>query len=396
MTPSLDEIKSRYPSVSFPIYLDNQASTRPDPSVAQAMLPYLEGKYGNPHASAHAFGWEADAAVEIAREHVAALIGAQPNEIVFTSGATESNNLAFKGVMACMPPEKDRIVTTAVEHKCVLESCRALEAEGRKVSYLPVRENGIVDPDAVLGAATERTALVSVMAANNETGTVQPVAEVGAICRERGVLFHVDAAQGAGKIPLDVRAMSVDLMSLSAHKMYGPKGIGALFVRRKPRIRLEPLLHGGGQERGLRSGTLPTMLAVGFGEAARLALTRLTEDGERLARLSDLFLRLLRRDVPDLVVNGDAEKRVPGSLNLAFPGIEADAMISSLRLLAVSSGSACASSGGEPSYVLRAIGLDKERIRASVRFGLGRFTTEGEVRCAAEMIGLYVRSTRDG
>jgi cysteine desulfurase len=375
-----------------PIYLDNQSSTRVDPGVLEAMLPYFTEEFGNPHSSSHPYGRAAAEAVERARGEIAALINADPREIVFTSGATEANNLAIKGAahFARSYPQggqvRDHIVTLTTEHKCVLESCKALQSEGFGVTYLPVEPNGLVSLGALEAALSDRTLLVSVMAAHNEIGVIQPLSEIGALCRSKGVLFHSDAAQAVGKIPLDVEAMKIDLLSISGHKVYGPKGVGALYVRRRPRVRLLPLIDGGGQERGLRSGTLPTPLCVGLGRAAAIAGAEMAEESDRLRRLRDDMLRTLSRKVPGLQVNGDLEHRLPGSLNFSFPGIPALTLIEACPSIAISTGSACSSASVEPSYVLRALGLPDALANASVRVGLGRFTTAAEVEFAADAL----------
>ncbi|HTZ34494.1 MAG TPA: aminotransferase class V-fold PLP-dependent enzyme [Stellaceae bacterium] len=381
---------------ALPIYLDNQASTPVDPRVLEAMLPYFTIDYGNPHSESHVYGHRAMAAIDAARGEVAALIHADPREIVFTSGATEANNLALKGAAHFArqhPPAdgardhaRDHIVTLKTEHKCVLESCAALAREGFAVTYLDVPESGLVDLDRLRAALTPRTLLVSIMAAHNEIGVVQPLAEIGALCREAGVLFHTDAAQALGKIPLDVEAMKIDLMSMSGHKLYGPKGVGALYVRRRPRVRLVPLIDGGGQERGLRSGTLPTPLCVGFGRACALAAAGLEEEAARLTRLRERLRISLERQVPGLRVNGDLAHRLPGSLNVSVPGTSAPELIEACPSIAISTGSACTSASVEPSYVLRAMGLSDERANASIRLGLGRFTTAADVDYAADAI----------
>lgn len=379
-----------------PIYLDNQSTTRVDPRVLEAMLPYFTDDFGNPHSTSHPYGRVAADAVERARRDVAALINADPREIVFTSGATEANNLAIKGAahFARAHPQggpqggqhRDHILTLETEHKCVLESCKELEREGFGVTYLPVEPNGLLSLAALEAALSERTLLVSVMAAHNEIGVIQPLAEIGALCRSKGVLLHSDAAQAFGKIPLDVKAMKIDLLSISGHKIYGPKGVGALYIRRRPRVRLLPLIDGGGQERGLRSGTLPTPLCVGLGRAAVIADAEMAEESERLRRLRDGLLKNLMRRVPGLRLNGDIAHRLPGSLNLSFPGIPAPALIEAVPSLAISTGSACTSAAIEPSYVLRALGLSDALANASIRIGLGRFTTVADVDFAADAL----------
>ena len=381
---------------TMPIYLDNQASTRVDPRVIEAMLPYFTDQFGNPSSTTHAYGRIAVEAIEQARGDVAALINADPREIVFTSGATESNNLAIKGAahFARLHPRtgqpRDHIVTLTTEHKCVLESCAQLEREGFHITYLPVEPNGLVSLDGLAAVLGERTLLVSVMAAHNEIGVIQSLAEIGAFCRSRGVLLHSDAAQAFGKIPLDVEAMKIDLLSISGHKIYGPKGIGALYVRRRPRVRLLPLIDGGGQERGLRSGTLPTPLCVGLGRAAAIAGAEMAEEAERLRRLRDGLLTNLMRRVPGLTLNGDAERRLPGSLNLTVPGIGAQTLIEACPRVAISTGSACTSASIEPSYVLRALGLQDSLANASIRIGLGRFTTAADAEFAADTLATAV------
>ena len=375
-----------------PIYLDNQATTRVDPRVLEAMLPYFTEHFGNPHSTSHVYGHVAADAVEQARGEIAGLIHADPREIVFTSGATEANNLAIKGVahFARAHPTgtrvHDHIVTLTTEHKCVLESCAELEREGFAVTYVPVESNGLVALDRLEAALTEHTLLVSVLAAHNEIGVIQPLAEIGALCRSRGMMFHTDAAQAAGKIPLDVEAMRIDLMSISGHKIYGPKGVGVLYVRRRPRARLLPLIDGGGQERGLRSGTLPTPLCVGLGRAAQIAAEEMAEEETRLRRLHHRLLQGLARRVPGLALNGDAEHRLPGNLNLSFPGIEAPALIEACPTIAISTGSACTSSEIEPSYVLRALGLPDAVANSAIRIGLGRFNTAAEVDFAVDAL----------
>lgn len=377
-----------------PIFLDYQSTTPCDPRVVAAMLPWFTEGFGNPHSRSHAYGWEAEAAIEIARERIADLIGANAKEVVFTSGATESNNLAIKGVARFYKDKKNHIITCVTEHKCVLDSCRHLEQEGFRVTYLPVQNNGLVDLDVLKAAITDETVMVSIMAINNELGVIQPLAEIGAICRERGVFFHTDAAQAFGKIPLDVEAMNIDLMSISGHKIYGPKGIGALFVRRRPRVRLEPLITGGGQERGMRSGTLPTPLVVGLGEAAVIAKAEMAKDAEHVKRLADKFLKAVMDDVPDVYLNGDRVQRLAGCINLSFAYIEGESMIMAIKDLAVSSGSACTSASLEPSYVLRAIGVGEDLAHTSIRFGIGRFTTDEEIDRAISIVSGSIEKLR--
>jgi cysteine desulfurase len=376
------------------IYLDYQATTPTDPRVLDVMLPFFNRQFGNPHSRQHAYGWAAEDAVEAARRQVAALIGAEAREITFTSGATEANNLAIKGV-ASLAPARDRIVTVATEHKCVLEACRSMETSGWRVTYLPVNSSGLVDLAALAAAIDDRTALVSIMAVNNEIGVIQPLAEIGRLAHARGALFHTDAAQAAGKIALDVAAMNVDLMSISGHKLYGPMGIGALYVRRRPGLKLSPLFDGGGQERGLRSGTLPLPLCVGLGAACEIAATEMPAESARLAKLRDALLAELKRRLPDVHLNGDAKLRVAGNLNVAFPGIDVEDLMMDVKDVAVSSGSACTSASIEPSYVLRALGLSEELARASLRISLGRFTTAEEVEQAAARLAAGVVRLRE-
>jgi len=378
------------------IYMDYQATTPTDPRVVEAMLPYFSGKFGNPHSRDHAFGWEAEDAVEHARGQVAALLGADPREIIFTSGATESNNLALKGAAHFHAERKNRVVTTTIEHKCVLETCKRLQREGFDVEYLDVGPDGLLDLDELRAAVNEQTSVVSVMGVHNEIGVIQPLAEIGEICSDAGAYFHTDCAQAVGKIPLDVEAMHIDLLSLSGHKVYGPMGIGVLYVRRRPRVRLEPIFDGGGQERGLRSGTLPAPLCVGVGEACEIAGKEMAEEAERLSGLRNRLMDGLRKAIPDLHLNGDAERRIPGSLNVSFPGVPAQDLMAGLSGVAVSSGSACTSASVEPSYVLRALGLSDELANASIRIGLGRFTTEDEVDRAADLIAGEVQRLASG
>ncbi len=370
-----------------PIYLDNHATTPVDPRVLKVMRPWWEENFANPASVEHAMGRAAEAAVEEARDAIAAMIGAEGREIVLTSGATEANNLAIKGAArfaAAQGEARRRLVTVATEHKCVLESVRDLAAEGFEPVILPVGRDGLLDLDALRGALAVPTLLVSVMAVNNEIGVIQDLAAIGAIAREAGALFHTDAAQGAGRIPLDVEEIRADLLSLSGHKIYGPKGIGALYVRRRPRVRLAPLFSGGGQERGLRSGTLPAPLIVGFGEAARIAATEGLLDSGRIAGQRDLLLAKLAAAVPGLIINGHAERRVSGNANLTFPGgVIAQAIMDAAPQLCVSTGSACSSASIEPSYVLRAIGLDEAAARATLRIGIGRFTSPADAELAA-------------
>lgn len=378
-----------------PIYLDYQATTPMDPRVLEAMMPYFTHKFGNSGSRSHAYGWEAEEGTEKARAQVAKLIGADEKEVIFTSGATESNNLAIRGVAEFYKDRKNHIITTVTEHKCVLDTCRHLEQQGFEVTYLPVQQDGLLDLDVLRAAITDKTVLVSVMAVNNEIGVIQPLAEIGKICREKKVFFHTDAAQAAGKIPLDVEALNVDLMSISGHKIYGPKGIGALYVRRKPRVRLVPMIVGGGQERGFRSGTLPTPLCVGLGEAAEICLKEMDAEATRLKKLQERMLSGLQAKLTDIVVNGDLEQRIPGNLNISFAYVEGESLMMGIKNLAVSSGSACTSASLEPSYVLRALGVEEEMAHTSLRIGLGRFTTEHEVDTAIDELVRHVTKLRE-
>ena len=377
-----------------PIYLDYQATTPMDPRVLEAMMPYFTYKFGNPHSRSHSYGWEAEEGVEKARAQVAKLIGADEKEVIFTSGATESNNLAIRGVAEFYKDRRNHIVTTVTEHKCVLDTCRHLEQQGFDVTYLPVQKNGLVDLEALRAAVTDKTVVVSIMAVNNEIGVIQPLAEIGKICREKKAFFHTDAAQAVGKIPLDVEAMNIDLMSISGHKIYGPKGIGALYVRRKPRVRLVPLIVGGGQERGFRSGTLPTPLCVGLGEAAEIAMKEMDAESKRLAKLQARMLKGLNAKLTDIHVNGDLEHRIPGNLNIGFAYVEGESLMMGIKGLSVSSGSACTSASLEPSYVLRALGVEEDMAHTSLRIGLGRFTTEQEVDTAVDELVRHVNKLR--
>ena len=378
-----------------PIYLDYQATTPMDPRVLEAMMPYFTHKFGNAHSRSHSYGWEAEEGVEKARAQIAKLIGADEKEVIYTSGATESNNLAIKGVAEFYKDRRNHIVTTVTEHKCVLDTCRHLEQEGFTVTYLPVQQNGLVDLDRLREAVTDKTVVVSIMAVNNEIGVIQPLAEIGKICREKGAFFHTDAAQAVGKIPLDVEAMNIDLMSISGHKIYGPKGIGALYVRRRPRVRLAAMIHGGGQERGFRSGTLPTPLCIGIGEACEIAMKEMDAEAQRLTKLRDRMLKGLQSKLTDIVVNGDLDQRIPGNLNISFAYVEGESLMMGIKNLAVSSGSACTSASLEPSYVLRALGVEEEMAHTSLRIGLGRFTTEHEVDTAVDELVRHVNKLRE-
>lgn len=378
-----------------PIYLDYQATTPCDPRVVKLMLPYFTEEFGNPHSRSHAYGWRAEEVVEAARDQVARLINADSKAVIFTSGATESNNLALKGVAHFYKDKKNHIVTCATEHKCVLDSCRYLEQEGFRVTYLPVQPNGIIDLTQLREAITEQTVLVSIMAVNNEIGVIQPLVEIGKICRTKGVFFHTDAAQAVGKIPIDVEAMNIDLLSLSGHKIYGPKGVGALYVRRKPRIRLLSLINGGGQERGMRSGTLSPPLCVGLGEACAIASTEMDGEYTRLKALRDRFYHTIMTELEEVYLNGDLDHRIPGNLNLSFAHVEGEGLMMGIKDLAVSSGSACTSASLEPSYVLRALGVEEEMAHTSIRIGFGRFTREEDIEMAAQKIIKEVNRLRE-
>ncbi|WP_029001248.1 IscS subfamily cysteine desulfurase [Azohydromonas australica] len=376
-----------------PIYLDYAATTPVDPRVVQQMVPYLYQQFGNPASRSHAYGWAAEEAVEIAREHVAALINADPREIVWTSGATESNNLAIKGAAQFHRSRGKHLVTVKTEHKAVLDTMRELEREGFEVTYMDVQEDGLLDLAALEAALRPDTILVSVMWVNNEIGVVQDIPAIVAMCRARGILCHVDAAQASGKVEIDLQAVPVDLLSLSAHKTYGPKGIGALYVRRKPRVRIEAQIHGGGHERGMRSGTLPTHQIVGMGEAYRLAKESMGRENERIRALRDRLLAGLQ-DIPAVRVNGSLEKRVPHNLNISFEFVEGESLLMGIKGVAVSSGSACTSASLEPSYVLRALGMSDEVAHSSIRFSVGRFTTDAEIDAAVAQVRATVERLR--
>ncbi|ENO3977571.1 IscS subfamily cysteine desulfurase [Aeromonas veronii] len=373
--------------MKLPIYLDYSATCPVDPRVAEKMMQCLtmDGLFGNPASRSHRFGWQAEEAVDLARNQVADLIGADPREIVFTSGATESNNLAIKGVAHFYASKGKHIITSKTEHKAVLDTCRQLEREGFEVTYLEPMPNGLFTLEMIENAMRDDTILVSIMHVNNEIGVVQNIAAIGELCRSRKILLHVDAVQSVGKIPVDVEALKVDLLSVSAHKVYGPKGIGALFVRRKPRVRLEAQMHGGGHERGMRSGTLPTHQIVGMGEAFRIAKEEMVSEGERIFALRKRLWNGIK-DIEAVYINGDLEQRVPGNLNVSFAYVEGESLIMALKDLAVSSGSACTSASLEPSYVLRALGLNDELAHSSIRFSMGRFTTEEEIDYAVKLI----------
>ncbi|HWI98927.1 MAG TPA: IscS subfamily cysteine desulfurase [Burkholderiales bacterium] len=378
----------------LPIYLDYSATTPVDPRVAEKMIPYLTEFFGNAASRSHAFGWKAEAAVEEARAHVAALIGADPKEIVWTSGATEGNNLALKGAANFYKTKGRHIVTQKTEHKAVLDTVRELERQGFEATYLDVEPNGIVSLEKLKAAIRPDTILVSIMMVNNEIGVIQPVWEIGELCREKGIVFHVDAVQGAGRVEIDMAKLKADLLTITAHKIYGPKGIGALYVRRKPRVRIEAQIHGGGHERGFRSGTLATHQIVGFGEAARLARAEMATENERVRALRDRLWKSIE-DMEEVYVNGDLERRIPHNLNVSFNFVEGESLIMAVKDIAVSSGSACTSASLEPSYVLRALGRNDELAHSSIRITLGRFTTEEEVDYAAQLIRRKVEKLRE-
>ena len=378
----------------LPIYLDYSATTPVDPRVAEKMIPYLTEFFGNAASRSHAFGWKAEAAVEEARAHVAALIGADPKEIVWTSGATEGNNLALKGAANFYKTKGRHIVTQKTEHKAVLDTVRELERQGFEATYLDVEPNGIVSLEKLKAAIRPDTILVSIMMVNNEIGVIQPVWEIGELCREKGIVFHVDAVQGAGRVEIDMAKLKADLLTITAHKIYGPKGIGALYVRRKPRVRIEAQIHGGGHERGFRSGTLATHQIVGFGEAARLARAEMATENERVRALRDRLWKSIE-DMEEVYVNGDLERRIPHNLNVSFNFVEGESLIMAVKDIAVSSGSACTSASLEPSYVLRALGRNDELAHSSIRITLGRFTSEEEVDYAAQLIRRKVEKLRE-
>ena len=380
--------------VKTPVYLDYAATTPVDKRVAEKMIPYLTETFGNPASNSHAFGWTAEEAVEKARADIAALINADPKEIVFTSGATESDNLAIKGAANFYKTKGKHLITVKTEHKAVLDTMRELERQGFEVTYLGVQENGLIDLEELKAAIRDDTILISVMWVNNEIGVVQDIPAIGEICRERKIIFHVDAAQACGKVPVDVEAAKIDLLSMSGHKVYGPKGIGALYVRRKPRVRLEAQMHGGGHERGFRSGTLPTHQIVGMGEAFRIAKEELEQDMAHYRKLRDIFLKGIE-GIEEVYINGDLEHRAPNNLNVSFNFVEGESLIMAVKELAVSSGSACTSASLEPSYVLRALGRNDELAHSSLRITFGRMTTEEEVQFAAELIKSKIGKLRE-
>ncbi|MBU6487503.1 MAG: IscS subfamily cysteine desulfurase [Burkholderiales bacterium] len=378
----------------LPIYMDYSATTPVDPRVVDKMIPYLREQFGNPASRSHSYGWDAERAVEEAREQVAALVNADPREIIWTSGATESDNLAIKGAAHFYKSKGKHIVTVKTEHKAVLDTCRELEREGFEVTYLDVKSDGLIDLDVFKAALRPDTILVSVMSVNNEIGVIQDIEAIGEICREKGIVFHVDAAQATGKIEIDLSRLKVDLMSFSAHKTYGPKGIGALYVRRKPRVRIEAQMHGGGHERGMRSGTLATHQIVGMGEAFRIAREEMATENERIRMLRDRLLRGLT-EMDEVYVNGDMERRVPHNLNISFNFVEGESLIMAIKDVAVSSGSACTSASLEPSYVLRALGRNDELAHSSIRFTVGRFTTEQDVDYVVALLKNKIAKLRD-
>lgn len=379
-----------------PIYLDNHATTPVDPRVVDAMLPYFTQHFGNAASRNHSFGWEAEQAVETARKQIADLIGANPKEIIFTSGATESNNLAIKGVAEMYAEKGKHVITAATEHKAVLDTCKKLEKQGYQVTYMALQPDGLIDLDKLRAAITPQTTLVSIMYANNEIGVVQPIAEIGKICKERGVLFHTDGVQAVGKIPVDVIKDNVDLLSMSAHKMYGPKGVGALYVRRKnPRVQITAQMDGGGHERGMRSGTMNVPAIVGFGKAAELCRLEMAEESKRIEFLRDRLRAKLEKELDETFINGNMEHHLPNNLNMSFAYVEGESLLMGINDIAVSSGSACTSATLEPSYVLKALGIGDDLAHTSIRFGLGRFTTEEEVDYAAERMIDTVKKLRE-
>jgi cysteine desulfurase len=378
----------------LPIYMDYSATTPVDPRVVDKMIPYLREQFGNPASRSHSYGWDAERAVEEAREQVAALVNADPREIIWTSGATESNNLAIKGAAHFYKSKGKHVVTVKTEHKAVLDTCRELEREGFEVTYLDVKSDGLIDLDTFKAALRPDTILVSVMFVNNEIGVIQDIETIGEICREKGIVFHVDAAQATGKVVIDLNRLKVDLMSFSAHKTYGPKGIGAMYVRRKPRVRVEAQMHGGGHERGMRSGTLATHQIVGMGEAFRIAREEMATENERMRMLRDRLLRGLS-EMDEVYVNGDMEQRVPHNLNISFNFVEGESLIMAIKDVAVSSGSACTSASLEPSYVLRALGRNDELAHSSIRFTVGRFTTEQDVDYVVNLLKGKIAKLRD-
>ena len=376
------------------IYLDYQATTPVDKRVIDKMLPYFGEIYGNPHSRNHSFGWEAEQAVEVARENVANIIGANPKEIIFTSGATESNNLAIKGLADFYGDKKNHIITCVTEHKCVLESCRLLSERGFEVTYLQVNKDGLIDLKDLESKINEKTLLVSIMGVHNEIGVIQPLKEIGDICRKNSVFFHTDCAQAIGKIKINVDEMNIDLLSISGHKIYAPKGVGALYVRRKPRVRISAMMSGGGQERGMRSGTLSPALCVGLGEACKICADEIDEESKRITKLKNILLEGIRGECDDIFINGSETDRVPGNINLSFAYVEGESLMMGIKNLAVSSGSACTSASLEPSYVLKALGVSEELAHTSLRIGIGRYTSEKDVRDAVKVIVNEVKRLR--
>ena len=376
------------------IYLDYQATTPVDKRVIDKMLPYFGEIYGNPHSRNHSFGWEAEQAVEVARENVANIIGANPKEIIFTSGATESNNLAIKGLADFYGDKKNHIITCVTEHKCVLESCRLLSERGFEVTYLQVNKDGLIDLKDLESKINDKTLLVSIMGVHNEIGVIQPLKEIGDICRKNSVFFHTDCAQAIGKIKINVDEMNIDLLSISGHKIYAPKGVGALYVRRKPRVRISAMMSGGGQERGMRSGTLSPALCVGLGEACRICADEIDEESKRITKLKNILLDGIHSECDDIFINGSETDRVPGNINLSFAYVEGESLMMGIKNLAVSSGSACTSASLEPSYVLKALGVSEELAHTSLRIGIGRYTSEKDVRDAVKVIVNEVKRLR--
>jgi len=383
-------------TMKLPIFMDNHSTTPMDPRVLEAMLPYFTQKFGNAASRNHQFGWEAEEAVENARKQIAKLINCDAKEIVFTSGATESDNLALKGVVEMYKEKGDHVITCSTEHRAVLDTCKSLEKRGIKVTYLPVAKDGLVSPDDVRNAITDKTILISIMLANNEIGTIHPIADIGRIAKEKGILFHCDATQGVGKIPVDVETLKVDLMSFTAHKIYGPKGVGALYVRKKgPRVRLVPQIDGGGHERGMRSGTLPVPLIVGFGKACELCEQEMPTESKRIAALRDRLQTQIMGSLDECYLNGHPTQRLPHNLNISFAYVEGEALLMGVKEIALSSGSACTSATLEPSYVLRALGVGSDLAHSSIRFGLGRFTTAEEVDYTAKRMVEAVKRLRE-
>ncbi len=382
--------------MKFPLYMDNHSTTPMDPRVLETMLPYFIEKFGNAASRNHQFGWEAEEAVEHARKQIAKLIHCDAKEIVFTSGATESDNLALKGVVEMYKEKGDHVITCSTEHRAILDTCKSLEKRGIKVTYLPVEKDGRVNPDEVRKAITDKTILISIMLANNEIGTIHPIAEIGKIAKEKGILLHCDATQGVGKIPVDVEALKVDLMSFTAHKIYGPKGVGALYVRKKgPRVRLVPQIDGGGHERGMRSGTLPVPLIIGFGKACELCEQEMSAESKRIAAMRDRLQAQIMKSLDECYLNGHPTERLPHNLNISFAYVEGEALLMGVKEIALSSGSACTSATLEPSYVLRALGVGSDLAHSSIRFGLGRFTTDEEVDYTAKRMAEAVTRLRE-